>query len=235
MGTAALMTEGPGNHAVRSDGWRYIRYSDGVEELYEIFDPSIWKQGDYYYILTAGQTATGPAARSCEKNNLHRSKDLANWEYMHPFLEDDYYGFVGDDGACPYLWPIGTKQQHKHMMLHFSHTTGGKYMIGDYDTERQKFKVTDGGDFNFGPVAPGGTHAPSACPDPNNSEAIVGLFNMNPGMIYKNRNVHWNQIMSLPRRWTLCEEGRLKVEPAGAIESLRQEHQHVEAMDFAHQ
>lgn len=31
----ALMTEGPGNHAVRSDRWRYIRYSDGSEELYD--------------------------------------------------------------------------------------------------------------------------------------------------------------------------------------------------------
>jgi hypothetical protein len=31
----ALMTEGPGNHAVRSDRWRYIRYSDGAEELYD--------------------------------------------------------------------------------------------------------------------------------------------------------------------------------------------------------
>ncbi|MEM8955945.1 MAG: sulfatase-like hydrolase/transferase, partial [Verrucomicrobiota bacterium] len=31
----ALMTEGPGNHAVRSDRWRYIQYSDGTEELYD--------------------------------------------------------------------------------------------------------------------------------------------------------------------------------------------------------
>lgn len=31
----ALMTEGPGNHAVRSDRWRYISYSDGAEELYD--------------------------------------------------------------------------------------------------------------------------------------------------------------------------------------------------------
>lgn len=31
----ALMTEGPGNHAVRTDRWRYIRYSDGAEELYD--------------------------------------------------------------------------------------------------------------------------------------------------------------------------------------------------------
>lgn len=31
----ALMTEGPGNHAVRTERWRYIRYSDGAEELYD--------------------------------------------------------------------------------------------------------------------------------------------------------------------------------------------------------
>jgi len=31
----ALMTYGRGNHAVRSKRWRYIRYSDGSEELYD--------------------------------------------------------------------------------------------------------------------------------------------------------------------------------------------------------
>ncbi len=31
----ALMNEGPGNHAVRSERWRYIRYSNGDEELYD--------------------------------------------------------------------------------------------------------------------------------------------------------------------------------------------------------
>jgi len=31
----AVMTMGRGNHAVRSDRWRYIRYSDGSEELYD--------------------------------------------------------------------------------------------------------------------------------------------------------------------------------------------------------
>jgi len=31
----ALMTMGRGNHAVRSKRWRYIRYSDGAEELYD--------------------------------------------------------------------------------------------------------------------------------------------------------------------------------------------------------
>jgi arylsulfatase A-like enzyme len=31
----AIMTQGFKNHAVRSDGWRYIRYANGDEELYE--------------------------------------------------------------------------------------------------------------------------------------------------------------------------------------------------------
>ena len=39
----ALMTYGRGNHAVRSERWRYIRYADGSEELYDHdVDPHEW-------------------------------------------------------------------------------------------------------------------------------------------------------------------------------------------------
>ncbi|MDP6041553.1 MAG: iduronate-2-sulfatase, partial [Candidatus Latescibacteria bacterium] len=31
----AITTRGIGNHAVRSQRWRYIRYADGSEELYD--------------------------------------------------------------------------------------------------------------------------------------------------------------------------------------------------------
>lgn len=31
----AITTHGRGNHAVRADNWRYIRYADGSEELYD--------------------------------------------------------------------------------------------------------------------------------------------------------------------------------------------------------
>jgi arylsulfatase A-like enzyme len=41
---AALTTHGYGNHAVRTLRWRYIRYEDGAEELYDHFvDPNEWK------------------------------------------------------------------------------------------------------------------------------------------------------------------------------------------------
>lgn len=32
----AITTHGPGNHSVRNEGWRYIRYADGSEELYDM-------------------------------------------------------------------------------------------------------------------------------------------------------------------------------------------------------
>jgi arylsulfatase A-like enzyme len=39
----AITTHGPNNHAVRSAGWRYVRYADGSEELYdERADPNEW-------------------------------------------------------------------------------------------------------------------------------------------------------------------------------------------------
>lgn len=42
-GRPVLTTHGRNNHAVRSEQWRYIRYSDGKEELYDRdSDPLEW-------------------------------------------------------------------------------------------------------------------------------------------------------------------------------------------------
>ncbi|MBX7209277.1 MAG: sulfatase [Verrucomicrobiaceae bacterium] len=54
------------NHAVRSEGWRYIRYANGEEELYnEALDPEEWKNlaADPQYAGTKAELAkTMPAA-----------------------------------------------------------------------------------------------------------------------------------------------------------------------------
>ena len=43
LGRPAIMTYLRGNHAVRSQRWRYIRYADGSEELYDHeSDPNEW-------------------------------------------------------------------------------------------------------------------------------------------------------------------------------------------------
>ena len=181
-----------------------------------VFDPCIWKKGDSYYSITGGQLPTGPGGKLIRANFLYRSVDLEHWEYLHPFVENDLYSMVGDDGACPYFWPIGDR----HMLLFFSHTSGGQYLLGDYDQDRDKFVVTYGAKFNFGPYGPAGVHAPSATPDGN--DGIIVIFNMNPGK----PTDRWNQIMTLPRRLTVNGD-TVYQEPAGDMESLRGKHVHV--------
>ncbi len=198
---------------------------DGSVLPYRVFDPCIWKKDGTYYSLSGGTLPDGPGGKRIRANFLFRSRDLAKWEYLHPFVENDRYSLVGDDGACPYFWPIGDK----HILLHFSHMSGGKYLLGDYEKKRDKFVVTAGGDFNFGPHAPAGVHAPSATPD--GKGGVVVIFNMNPGKPTKG----WNQIMTLPRRLTLPPEGEidaLRIEPIEDIESLRYDHRHVDAMSL---
>ncbi len=196
-----------------------IAKPDGSPWPYRVFDPCIWKKGDYYYSLSGG-TLPGPGKKFKRANFLLRSPDLVNWEFMHPFVEDDLFTLMGDDGACPYFWPIGDR----HMLLFFSHMSGGQYLLGDYDEERDKFVVTAHDKFNFGPSVPSGVHAPSATPDGEGN--IIVIFNMNPGK----PTDRWNQIMTLPRKLTLIGEEDVRVEPAGDVESLRGDHVHVDGM-----
>lgn len=197
-----------------------IESTTGFPLPYRVFDPSIWKKDGIYYSLSAGRTSTGPGGKEVRANFLFRSKDLARWEYLHEFTEDDRFTLVGDDGACPYFWPIG----NRHILLFFSHMSGGQYLLGDYDTKRDKFVVTNHGKFNFGAALPSGVHAPSATPD--GKGGVIVIFNMNPGK----PTGEWNQIMSLPRRLTLLGNDDIAQEPAGDIESLRYDHQVVNAM-----
>ena len=181
---------------------------------YNVFDPCIWKSGKKYYSLSAGQRSDGPGGQRVATDFLFESENLSDWTYLHPFIEGDRYSRVGDDGACPYFWPIGDK----YILLFFSHSSGGQYLLGNYDQERQKFVVTYGEKFNFGPPGPGAVHAPSATPLGDGS--VIVIFNMNPAK----RSEGWDQIMSLPRLLTLAESGNeVDVAPAGDVESLRGE------------
>jgi len=185
---------------------------------YRIYDPCIWKEGDVYYSLSGSVQYPTPE-KPVPAEYLFRSKDLAHWEFVHQFLEGDHYTHVGDDGACPYFWPIGKK----HILLFFSHTSSGQYLLGDFDKTKEQFFATGHGRFNFGPVLPGGVHAPSATPD--GKGGVMAFFNVNSGV--KSKPV--TGIMTLPRHLTLTDDDRLGIEPAGNIESLRGEHQHLGA------
>lgn len=200
---------------------------DGSPLPYRVFDPCIWKKEDAYYALSGGTLPTGPGGAPRCAHFLFRSVDLEHWEYLHPFVEGDQFTANGDDGACPYFWQIGDK----YILLFFSHRRGGQYFLGDYDKARDKFVATDHGTFNFGAAWPGGVHAPSATPDGHSG--IITIFNMNWGLPiwedgadqHRKSDAVWGmQIMGLPRHLTLTDTGELRVEPAGAVETLRDAH-----------
>lgn len=190
---------------------------------YSVFDPCIWKRDSIYYALSAGRAPKGPGGRMIPVSYLFRSKDLANWQYVHEFVEGDRFTLINDDYACPYFWPIGDR----YIMAFFSHMSGGQYLLGDYDKKRDKFVVTNGSKFNFGPSTPDGVHAPSATPD--GKGGVIILFNMNPGK----PTGEWNQIFTLPRRLTLAGVNEIRQEPAGDVESLHGESQKVAPMKLS--
>jgi len=151
--------------------------------------------------------------------SLFRSEDLVTWEHLHRFVENDRYSMVGDDYSCPYFWPIGDR----HILLYFSHSSGPRYLLGDYDKARDKFVATGGGKFNFGAAGPNGLHASSATPD--GKGGVIVMFCTN------NENKEYGgQYMMLPRHLTLTEKGELRMVPAGDVESLRYDPQSVGEM-----
>ena len=200
-----------------------------LSQPFRVYDPCIWKKDGAYYSLSGGTLPTGPRGLQRRANFLFRSEDLETWEYLHPFVEDDLFSANGDDGACPYFWPIGDK----YMLLYYSHRNGGQYLLGDYDQARDKLIARDYGRFNFGASWPGGIHAPSATPD--GKGGLIAIFNVNwgmpsPGWSEEERQIRhfgcWEgqQLMSLPRRLSLSTSGDVQIEPAGDIESLRGRH-----------
>ena len=194
-----------------------LKNADGSKPPYKIFDPCIWKKGNAYYALSGGTRliGAGPGFRPVE--SLFRSTDLVHWEYLHPFVTGDVFTRVGDDGACPYFWPIG----NRHILHFFSHMSGGQYLIGDYKMDGDLFSVTSHGLANYGPYGPSGVHAPSASPD--GKGGVVVIYNMNAGRPAEG----WDHLMTLPRRMTLNGNDEVRVGPVDSVESLRSEPRHL--------
>lgn len=78
----ALMTYMRGNHAVRSDRWRYIRYVDGSEELYDHnTDPNEW-----YNLAGQSRYAIVIAAHR-EWLPMHEAKQVPDLKKRQPDVE----------------------------------------------------------------------------------------------------------------------------------------------------
>ncbi len=183
-------------------------------------DSSLMREGDTYYFIN---TVRGKNTAM----QIHRSKDLAQWQTMGLLLNDSYYTEPGTDGSCPSLLSLG---DGKHLVLFFSHNQGPKYYIGTMDFQTGKFAIEDHGRMNYGPVMRGSLHAPSGLVDP--SGRCIGIWNVFEGLIKESFGGNLKGIISLPRRLSLnkqrTDNGRdprginpLCIEPIEELKALR--------------
>ena len=176
---------------------------------YRIYDPCIWKDERGYWSLS-GSYKDGEFLNDCRlAEHLFFSKDLAHWEYRGVFVEDGFFTDRGEDGAVPYLLPLGTQ----HLLLFASHRRGAQYYLGDYDRSRDRFQIRRHGRFNYGPIGVGSLHAPSAFIDPQGR--CIAFFNVKEGK----PSPEWSDVMTLPRVLSLEADGTLGIRPAAEIEA----------------
>ena len=183
---------------------------------YRVFDPCIWKEDDGYYAIS-GTYRDGQIRAYCRGvNPLFRSADLSKWEYLGSMVEGGFLTEPGEDHAVPNFWPIGSG---KYMLLFFSHKRAGQYYVGDYDQASHRFTPDYHGRQNYGPYNIGSLHAPSATIDEKGR--YLAFFNVKEGKARKG----WNDVMTLPRVYSLAADDSMRIEPASEVKSLRFDHQ----------
>ena len=183
------------------------------DKPYDVYDPCIWRQGEYYYALAGCHMPNPVTGHWMRVEYLFRSKDCLDWEYRHPFVKEDWFSEINDDGACPYFVPLGDK----HLLMHFCHARGPEYLVGKYDTENECFIPAFGKRFNLYKCS--GLHAPALVSD---GEGGAYMFCVIPG-----------GHMSLPYHLTLGGNGdELHVSLPEGLKSLRKNHIHKENIDM---
>lgn len=180
---------------------------------YRVFDPFLWKEEDGWYALSGTRYGPEDALMSGTDNrmaeHLFFSQDLARWTYLGELMDDNPFIEIGNDGACPYFWPIG----NKHVLFFFSHRSGPYALLGRYDKLLHKFKPERKVKFNFGPVGCSSLQAPCACPD--GAGGLYLIFNIKDS----NKTLHRRGAMTLMMHCTL-EDGTLHFRPAEGIKRL---------------
>ncbi len=171
---------------------------------YSVYDPCIWKKGDYYYALT-GCREIDPDCGVCHRiEYLFRSENAVDWEYLHPFFADDRFSEPYDDGACPYFIPFAGK----YLFAHYSHARGPRYLVGSYDKENDLFHPQFGSKFSLSRSNSLG--APAIVPDGGDGAYLFCACPVGyPG-----------SVMSMPYHLTL-DGNEMCYAPVDAITSLR--------------
>jgi len=183
-------------------------------------DPAPWREPALYpegWLMAVG---SGTKERGgCVL--LYKSKDLENWEYLHPVAGGVETGSnttnpvdSGDMWECPDLFPLG----NKHVLIY---STQGKvfWQAGTLTAPDLVFKEEQSGMLDYGSF-----YAPKTQLDKQGNRILWGWIpETRPEAEFSASG--WAGLMSLPRVLTLGPDGRLRIGIAPIAQKLRQHEQ----------
>jgi beta-fructofuranosidase len=172
-------------------------------------DPGVWREGDDWLMtLGSGTKAKGGMVL------LYKSRDLRQWEYLHPLIEGSPSGKAttnpvdtGDMWECPDFFPLGDR----HVLLYAAQ---GKvwWRTGTYQDRRftpQRDGVIDAGSY----------YAAKSMLDAQGNRILWGWIpEIRPEAEYKAAG--WAGLMSLPRVLSIGADGGLEMEVSPAVQQL---------------
>ena len=186
--------------------------------------PCGWVEGDTYYALTGN---SGYCPPDPDTAYLFRSRDLADWEYMHPFYEGGHFTMWGEDCGCPDFFPLG----NKHVLFFTSHPRGTQCYLGTYSNHRFIPERHERLAFAEGRPRYGVANEGLTLLDDRGRRILFQRIHEGRHD-YVQRASGWAGIMALPIVLSLSDEGDLLLEPVPELQILRTHHKHVSEIDL---
>jgi beta-fructofuranosidase len=175
-------------------------------------DPFLWRDAATWYVgIGAGLRQQGGQVL------LYRSRDLRQWEYLHPLAAGKWTGQEsvnpvdsGEMWECPDFFPLGTK----HVLLY---STAGKvtWETGVLDRKELVFHPQKCGILDHGAY-----YAQKTQLDPHGNRILWGWIpETRPEPEF--REAGWAGCMALPRVLSIGSDGDLGLRVASEVRSLR--------------
>ncbi len=175
-------------------------------------DPSVWKEGDNYFLTVgSGIERVGGCVL------LYRSKDLKDWEYVHPLISGIWNGRytpnpVGDGEMweCPDFFPL----DGGHVLV-YSSMGRARWHSGILDKATMKFEAKTSGLLDLDSF-----YAPKTQLDAQGRRILWGWIperRSQAEMI----EAGWSGMMSLPRVLNLDSDGSLRMRVLPQAATLR--------------
>ena len=178
---------------------------------YHVWDTCGWVRNGVYYSIS-GDHPGRPPATDGDIAYLFRSRDLVNWEYMHPFYKSDRRWTPADeDCSCPDFFQLG----NKHVLMFISHTQGTQYYIGRYEDDR--FYPEQHGKMNW----PGGPVFANDSLVDDKGRRIMWAWACESREAETQRATGWSGVMTMPRVLSLGENGTMRINPPAELARLR--------------